>query len=218
MTAGKTAHGLRLEQRIAAGLPLVPLVLLGVRFLGSPRTLIKLTIMTQTQQTQRQVILDLLLSGDSITPLEALDLCGTIRLGAHIFILREECFPVVTERVRRINGKGQEKRYARYYLPEDYLWGYWLVRYMPTEELHWLDIIRIEGTYVPDYVIRSMFARAMQVLNGGHMHDTSLQYDAETHVITLSRTTFSGDKDEISAKRRFLSIMGNFVKQYNIKK
>ena len=55
-----------------------------------------------------------LLDGQSITPLEALDLFGCFRLAALIHILRKEGMNIKTENVSK-NGK----RFAQYSLTEE---------------------------------------------------------------------------------------------------
>lgn len=67
--------------------------------------------------TQKSVVRQHLLDGNSITPLEALNLCGSLRLSAIVFRLREEGLPVVTEKIQ----VSPKKRVAQYYLPKDYL-------------------------------------------------------------------------------------------------
>jgi len=49
------------------------------------------------RRTQKDKIRDYLKSGKSITPLDALEMFGCFRLGAHIFTLREEGMPIKTE-------------------------------------------------------------------------------------------------------------------------
>jgi hypothetical protein len=51
--------------------------------------------------TQRQQILDHLKRGDSITPLEALSLYGSLRLGAVIFVLKKEGYDIASKLVKR---------------------------------------------------------------------------------------------------------------------
>ena len=58
-----------------------------------------------------------LLDGRSITPLEALNKFGSLRLSAIIFDLREEGLPIVTEKIQ----VSPRKRVAQYFLPKDYL-------------------------------------------------------------------------------------------------
>lgn len=67
--------------------------------------------------TQKAMIRAHLLDGKSITQLEALRLCNSLRLSAIIFKLREEGLPIVTEKIQ----VSPKKRVAQYYLPKDYL-------------------------------------------------------------------------------------------------
>ena len=67
--------------------------------------------------TQKSIVRQHLLDGNSITPLEALRLCNSLRLSAIIFKLREEGLPIVTEKIQ----VSPKKRVAQYYLPKDYL-------------------------------------------------------------------------------------------------
>lgn len=67
--------------------------------------------------TQKSIVRQHLLDGKSITPLEALHLCNSLRLSAIIFRLREEGLPIVTEKIQ----VSPRKRVAQYYLPKDYL-------------------------------------------------------------------------------------------------
>lgn len=62
--------------------------------------------------TQRNAILNYLKSGRSLTPLEALDLFGCLRLGARIYDLKQEGFEIVSQTLEV--GKG--KRVANYSL------------------------------------------------------------------------------------------------------
>ena len=63
---------------------------------------------TQTQ-TQKEAILRHLQSGQTITPLEALNLYGCFRLGARIWELRDEGYEIKSENVKQ--GK---KTFASY--------------------------------------------------------------------------------------------------------
>lgn len=64
-------------------------------------------------ESQRKNIKNWLLSGKSITPIEALQMFGAFRLSAIIFVLKNEYdMPIKTEMVYEPNGK----RYAKYYL------------------------------------------------------------------------------------------------------
>ena len=66
--------------------------------------------------SQKAMIRAHLLDGKSITPLEALNNFGSLRLSAIIFRLREEGLPIVTEKIQ----VSPKKRVARYYIkPEN---------------------------------------------------------------------------------------------------
>ena len=67
--------------------------------------------------TQKSIVRQHLLDGKSITQIEAFNLCGSLRLSAIIFKLREEGLPIVTEKLQ----VSPKKRVAQYYLPKDYL-------------------------------------------------------------------------------------------------
>lgn len=61
--------------------------------------------------TQKKIILAALKDGQDLTAYEALKLCGSLRLSAHIFELREQGYNIQTNMVIR-NGK----RIAEYHL------------------------------------------------------------------------------------------------------
>ncbi len=63
-------------------------------------------------KSQTDRILEHMLSGKSITPLEALDLFGTMRLGARIADIRKKGYIVYSEFVTTPTNK----RVKRYYL------------------------------------------------------------------------------------------------------
>ena len=67
--------------------------------------------------TQKSIVRQHLLDGYSITPLEALRLCGSLRLSAIVFKLREEGLPIITEKIQ----VSPRKRVAQYFLPTEYL-------------------------------------------------------------------------------------------------
>ena len=67
--------------------------------------------------TQKANVRAWLLNGNTITPLEALNKFGSLRLSAIIFDLREEGLPIVTEKIQ----VSPRKRVAQYSLPKDYL-------------------------------------------------------------------------------------------------
>lgn len=56
-------------------------------------------------ETQNQIILSHLKSGKIITPMDALDICGSFRLSARIFELRKKGWPIFCERKPVHNGK-----------------------------------------------------------------------------------------------------------------
>ena len=64
-----------------------------------------------TTDSQKKRILRYLLNGNSLTPLDALNLFGCFRLGARIGELRNEGHPV---KMRLIEQNG--KRFAEYYI------------------------------------------------------------------------------------------------------
>lgn len=63
--------------------------------------------------TQRDRILEHLLSGKPITPLEALELYGSLRLGARIADIRKQGYIIYRE---MYHDTKTGKRYARYYM------------------------------------------------------------------------------------------------------
>lgn len=67
--------------------------------------------------TQKSIVRQHLLDGNSITPLDALRLCNSLRLSAIIFKLREEGLPIVTEKLQ----VSPRKRVAQYSLPKEYI-------------------------------------------------------------------------------------------------
>ena len=66
----------------------------------------------ETSSTQYFQILDWLKSGRTITPLEALERFGCLRLGARIYEMRQEGFGIKREMVK----VGKNKSVARYSL------------------------------------------------------------------------------------------------------
>ena len=67
----------------------------------------------ERMESQRKNVKNWLLKGNSITPIEALQMFGAFRLSAIIFVLKNEYdMPIETEMVYEPNGK----RYAKYYL------------------------------------------------------------------------------------------------------
>ena len=66
--------------------------------------------------TQKSIVRQHLLDGKSITQLDALRLCGSQRLSAIIFCLREEGLPIEMERLQ----VSPKKRVAKYFIkPEN---------------------------------------------------------------------------------------------------
>lgn len=63
-------------------------------------------------KSQAEKILDYMLSGKAITPIEALDLFGCFRLGARIADIKAKGYLVYSEFVTGPNGK----KYKKYYL------------------------------------------------------------------------------------------------------
>ena len=74
-----------------------------------------LSFKTEQEPTmsQKDKVLAHLRAGNTITPLEALRLFGSLRLGAIIFNLREEGHDIKTTMVEGVNN-----RYASYHLQE----------------------------------------------------------------------------------------------------
>lgn len=66
------------------------------------------------KETQTAAILEHLKRHGSITPLEALNRYGCMRLGARIYDLKRSGEPIETRWEIRRNGAGEYKRYARY--------------------------------------------------------------------------------------------------------
>lgn len=62
-------------------------------------------------RTQCQAIANHLRSGKSLTPLDGLKLCGTLRLSARIYDLKRSGMEIGQIRVKR-NGKSVAKYYA----------------------------------------------------------------------------------------------------------
>lgn len=67
--------------------------------------------------SQRAIIRDYLLKGNTITPIEALNLCGCFRLSAVIHRLRhDEGYPILMAQPEADNGKP----YAKYWIDKAY--------------------------------------------------------------------------------------------------
>ena len=70
----------------------------------------------ESSASQASQIAAYMMQGNKITPLEALDLFGSLRLSAVIFVLRERGYKIQVERVKTNTGKWV----ARYWInPED---------------------------------------------------------------------------------------------------
>lgn len=73
--------------------------------------------MATRHNTQLSVIRDYLMDGKSITPIEALNLCGCFRLSAIIHTLRhKEDIPILMDQPQASDGKP----YARYWIDKSY--------------------------------------------------------------------------------------------------
>ena len=73
--------------------------------------------MAQRHETQLNIIRHYMMSGKSITPIEALNLCGCFRLSAIIHRLRhDEDIPIQMDQ-----PEAPDKPYARYWIDKDYL-------------------------------------------------------------------------------------------------
>ena len=59
----------------------------------------------ESSASQASQIADYMMQGNKITPLEALDLFGSLRLSAIIFVLRERGYKIQVERVKTSTGK-----------------------------------------------------------------------------------------------------------------
>lgn len=69
--------------------------------------------MTQTDQ-----VLSFLMEHGSITPLDAIESFGIMRLGARIWDLRASGIPIKTTKENKINRYGKTVHYARYVLED----------------------------------------------------------------------------------------------------
>lgn len=72
--------------------------------------------MLQQKMSQTKAILNHLLSGETISQLEATQKYGVLRLGAIIFKLRNEGHVISTEQVHKPNRYGNISNYAVYRL------------------------------------------------------------------------------------------------------
>ena len=59
----------------------------------------------ESSASQASQIAAYMMQGNKITPLEALDLFGSLRLSAVIFVLRERGYKIQVERVKTNTGK-----------------------------------------------------------------------------------------------------------------
>ena len=69
--------------------------------------------------TQTEKVLDYMERHGSITPLEAMNKLGIMRLGARIYDLKDSGVKIITERVTERNRNGELCSFARYRLEED---------------------------------------------------------------------------------------------------
>jgi hypothetical protein len=67
--------------------------------------------MMKKKQTQYQRILNYLLTGKSLTQLQALNMFGCLRLGAIVFNIRKEYY-VKTDRIRNKTNGGSHGKYT----------------------------------------------------------------------------------------------------------
>lgn len=65
-------------------------------------------------KSQEQQILEYLKAGNSLTPIQALNFFGVFRLGARVFDLIQQGYPIKSELVKGENGK----HFSRYWLAE----------------------------------------------------------------------------------------------------
>jgi hypothetical protein len=82
-------------------------------------------------KTQRDSIKQFLLSGSSLTPLEALSLFGAYRLAAHIEVLRSRGMFIVTTMNRDATGRS----YARYHIPVEHCRAHVMIHQFMQKEL-----------------------------------------------------------------------------------
>lgn len=68
--------------------------------------------------SDKDKVLSYLMANQSITALQALNSCGTMRLSARIWDLRRDGHDISTEMVYGKNEDGEQYRYARYHLHE----------------------------------------------------------------------------------------------------
>lgn len=75
-----------------------------------------MTLDTSATRSQKAAILKHLLTGKSLSQLEAAQLFDCFRLGARIFDLRDDGYLIKTEMV---TNRNRGKRFARYYMPAE---------------------------------------------------------------------------------------------------
>jgi len=75
-----------------------------------------MTLDNNQTRTHKNQILSYLKDGNSITPLDALQLFGCFRLGARIYDLRKQGENIVMERRKSVNQNGHRVSYALYHL------------------------------------------------------------------------------------------------------
>lgn len=69
-----------------------------------------------TKSSQCARILAYLKDGNSLTPTEALRMFGCFRLGARVFDLKEQGYPILSERITVPTADGGSARVARYWM------------------------------------------------------------------------------------------------------
>lgn len=69
-------------------------------------------------EVQNQMVLNYLKTGKILTPLEALDMFGCLRLSARIYELKSAGWPILCERMKTNSGK----IVGHYSLTQDKLW------------------------------------------------------------------------------------------------
>ena len=75
-----------------------------------------MTLKNSTTRSQKAAILNYLLTGKSLSQLEAAEMFGCWRLGARCYDLREDGYRIETEMV---TNESTGKRFARYYMSKD---------------------------------------------------------------------------------------------------
>lgn len=77
-----------------------------------------MTLTNEATTTHKAQILSYLKAGNSITPLDALQLFGCFRLGARIWDLRKSGVEIVMERRSSVNQNGHRTSFAMYALKQ----------------------------------------------------------------------------------------------------